>query len=260
MFGPLIHNRQVLQEIEREGGTVCENLQELSAPNVVVRAHGISRKKFAQLQEKCARIFDATCPFVKSLQDAARQFSNENFQVVILGQKDHPELRAICEDLPAIQVVEGVGAARRIDFQEKIALLSQTTQSERDFQAVAKVLQEKCRIFAKENTICQDVKNRQKAAAALAKEVDLMFVIGGRESANTRKIFQIVQDLCQAFQIESAAEIPEKVPLNFPWEKVEKVGICTGASTPIKVALGVKDFLTRSVGQEALQDLANPLE
>jgi len=237
-FGPLIHNYEVLKEIKQNGGQICQKISEVkNNKNLIIRAHGISQKKFLKLQKKTNLLQDATCPFVVKLQNEARNFYKNNFFLIIVGQKNHPEIKAICEDCPKAKVIFSLQEAEEIPKQEKIALVAQTTEKEEKFNKIAKIFKKKSKILKIKNTICTDVKKRQKAVRYLSLKVDLLLVIGGKKSSNTKKLFEIGKQNCLTFLIQNKTEIPWKIIKNL---KPQKVGLYSGASTNEKTINEIK--------------------
>ena len=237
-LGPLIHNNEVLKEIEQNGGQICQKVSEVeNNKNLIIRAHGISQKKFLKLQKKTNLLQDATCPFVIKLQNEARNFYKNNFFLIIVGQKNHPEIKAICEDCPKAKVIFSEKEAEEIPKQEKIALVAQTTEREEKFNSIAKILKTKSKILKISNTICLYVKKRQKAAQNLSLKVDLLLVIGGKKSSNTKKLFEIGKQNCLTFLIQNKTEIPWKIIKSI---KPQKIGLCSGTSTHEKTIKSIK--------------------
>lgn len=226
-FGPLIHNPQILEKISKNGGKIAHNIEEISSDTVVIRAHGISKKNLQKIAKKNVKIEDATCPFVKKLHAEAEKFSKEGYQLIIVGQKNHPEIKAITEDNPQAIVVFDEKEAFRVGFYPRIAVISQTTEKEEKVLKIVEILKEKSAEIVFSNTICQDVRMRQKAAEKLAKEVELVLVLGGKESSNTNKIAEICEKYAKTYHIENENELQNK------WfQNIETVGVITGASTP----------------------------
>lgn len=226
-LGELIHNPQIVQELNAKGIRVAEDISNIHNSIVIIRSHGITKESLDLLQENNNTIIDATCPYVKRTHDLIRNMAAEGCQVLILGDKQHPEvigmlsygnektsIIAPSEDLPAL---EG----------NRLCLISQTTLKISELQAVACKLLPKLVELKIFNTICLATTQRQNAAVELAKQSDLMIVIGGYNSSNTRALAALCKDICLTYHIESEAEL-EDVDL----EPYRRIGITAGASTP----------------------------
>ncbi|RJP70950.1 MAG: 4-hydroxy-3-methylbut-2-enyl diphosphate reductase [Candidatus Abyssobacteria bacterium SURF_17] len=228
-LGPIIHNPQVVEEFRKRGLTPVESLASVSEGVLVIRSHGVEKELLEEAHRKGLEVVDATCPFVKNAQRLARQLSEDGYQVLIVGEEAHPEVKGILsycgENTLVVSSVEHLEGKA---ISPKAGILAQTTQSQERFikivHAVLLVAYE-CRVF---NTICNATLARQTAAVELAGAVDVMFVIGGRNSANTARL----AELCRAggtttYHIETADEImPEMV------SGKQRIGITAGASTP----------------------------
>ncbi len=226
-LGPIIHNPQVVEEYEKKGLKVLESLDDVDAP-ILIRSHGVPPETYDKIEKKGIDFIDATCPFVKEAQDYAKELYLKNYTVVIFGDKNHPEVKAHLgyADYEAV-VINSVEEAKNI-ISEKIGVISQTTQSVERFAAVVAELSKNAKELKVYNTICDATEKRQKSAMQLAKKSDLMIVIGGRNSANTRKLYEICRQFCSnVYHIETEEEIEAK------WfDNIRNVGITAGASTP----------------------------
>lgn len=226
-LGPIIHNPQVVEEYEKRGLLVTDNLDEVNAP-VLIRSHGVPPKIYQKIEKKGIRYIDATCPFVKEAQDYAKELYLKGYKVVIFGDKNHPEVKAHLgyTDYSA-SIIESAKSAKQI-VSEKIGVISQTTQSVESFACAVAELTKNTKEIKVYNTICDATEKRQKSAMQLAKRSDLMIVIGGKNSANTRKLYEICKHYCNSvFHIETENEID-----NSWFAGVENIGITAGASTP----------------------------
>ncbi len=226
-LGPIIHNPQVVEEYEKKGLRVLETLKDINAP-ILIRSHGVPPEIYQQMREKSIKFIDATCPFVKEAQDYAKELYSEHYTVVIFGDENHPEVKAHLgyADYKAY-IINSVEEAKNI-IADKIGIISQTTQSIERFAAVVAELSKNAKELKVYNTICDATEKRQKSAMQLAKKSDLMVVIGGRNSANTRKLYEICKQFCpMVYHIETESEISKD------WFRgIKNVGITAGASTP----------------------------
>lgn len=242
-LGPLIHNPAVVNDLEKKGLRVVNRIDDVKEGRVVIRSHGVGPGIYQYADEKGLEVIDATCPFVKNVHELALMLKREGYQVIIVGERDHAEVSGVLDTLSGEALVintpdELIG--KKIEL--KVGIISQTTQDVTKFQQlVASILPftKECRVF---NTICLATAERQKEAAELSRKVDLMIVVGGKNSANTNRLAEICSQYgTRTYHIESAAEIKAE------WfRQIDKVGITAGASTPdehiIAVVNKIKSF------------------
>ena len=245
-LGSIIHNRQVVMALGERGLIPAKDHRTIRRGTVVAPSHGLSPKVAGALKKRGLKIVDTTCPFVLNAQHIAEKLGKEGYLVVVVGDKAHPEIRALIDFIPGgrVRVVKDSKEAEglAIGAQEKVSVLSQTTQSYAIFAGVLEVLIKKSlkelRVF---NTICHDAGERQHAASELAKTVDIMIVVGGRESANTRRLFEVTSgEQPNSYHIETEEELRPEWFLGAP-----RVGITSGASTPDWI---INKVIKRSVG------------
>lgn len=228
-LGPIIHNPRVVEEFREKGLIPVDSIETIDEGVLVIRSHGVEKSILEEAKAKGLVVVDATCPFVKNAQKLARRLSAQGYQLVIVGKGSHPEVKGIIsysgEDPIVVANVEDLQGKQ---VGVKVCVLAQTTQEQKIFIEVVRAvlpLAYECRVF---NTICNATSTRQAATAELASSVDLMFVVGGKNSANTARL----SDICRAsgaitFQIESVEEItPEMI------RGKASIGITAGASTP----------------------------
>lgn len=229
-LGPIIHNPQVVDHLANQGIDVVNDLSLLNDKGtVIIRSHGVGPKIYMQAESKKMKVVDATCPHVKKAQQAAYELLQDGYTVVVIGERHHPEVKSIVEwsNNEAI-VVETVAEAQELLPIPKLGVVAQTTFSSELFQAIVTVLQKKCDEVKICRTICTATDLRQKAALDLASKVNVMLVIGGKNSANTTRLAQLCHDAgCVVYHIETADELMIE---NFCGK--ELVGITAGASTP----------------------------
>jgi 4-hydroxy-3-methylbut-2-enyl diphosphate reductase len=230
-LGPLIHNPQVVEYFKKRGVKVVENLSQINKQNAVIvfRTHGVSPEIFSEARERGLSIIDATCPFVKRVQKKARQLLRQGYQVIIVGDPLHPEVQAInswCEN--KAKIVNNQADLNNLHFCDKLGVVSQTTTNKDIWAKIVEDLKQKFPEAKTFNTICNATSQRQKAAKELASAVDLMIVIGGYNSSNTRKLAELCENVgTKTYHIEEAKE------LDPAWlKKAKNVGITAGASTP----------------------------
>jgi len=228
-LGPVIHNPQVVRSLEERGLRRAANLDEVVDGVVVVRSHGAPPHVHAELQQRGLAVVDATCPFVKKMHRQARRLFKRGYRVVIVGDRNHSEITSLTED-PSFECLVAAGPADLfgVKISGRVGLAAQTTQTQENFQAVADYLLPKAlelRIF---NTICDSTATRQAEARELARRSEVMVVIGGRNSANTRRLAEICKETgTRTIWIETADELsPELLG------DAESIGLTAGASTP----------------------------
>lgn len=229
-LGPLIHSPQMVEKLECEGVRVADSVTDMSDETVIIRSHGITRSEEETLIRQQLTVVDATCPFVKKAQQYAALLGEGGYAVVIVGEQEHPEVQGIVSYAGDAQtwVVADVEVAVNIPAQGKIGLVAQTTQSFENFSEIAVALLEKSKELRVFNTICDATVVRQDEARTIAGRVELMLVIGGRNSANTTRLAQICAEIQpKTYHIETASDI------DHAWVSgVTAIGITAGASTP----------------------------
>ena len=235
-FGPLIHNPQEVARLEKENIKVIEDYSKIEKGVLVLRTHGIPLDIYENLSKKeNIKIVDAACPFVKKAQDIIKELSKDSEQIVIVGEKKHPEVVALVSyGKGKCLVVEDKNDVKNVKKTDIIYIVSQTTQSPKKFEEIVNEISKisQVKVF---NTICRATFDRQSAAAKLAKEVNVMIVIGGKNSGNTTRLYQICSNITKTYHIEDVDEIE---PVWF--DKVEAVGITAGASTPDWIIENIK--------------------
>jgi len=230
MLGSIINNPQVIEYFKKRGAKIVNNLGEVPEESVIItRAHGISPLLLHQAYQKRLSVIDTTCPYVKKVQEIAGYLYKNGYFIVIFGDKKHPEILSV---LNLIQnnalVVSSFYEIEKIKQQKKIGFISQTTKNIYDFKKLLPALlnkTEELRIF---NTICKATIERQKSTLELAKKVDVMIVIGGKESANTSRLAEICKKQgVKTYHIETENQI------KYEWfHPDDRIGITSGASTP----------------------------
>ena len=232
-LGPLIHNETAVARLAEEGVRVIETLEEAGQEPVIIRSHGEGKATYDAAKAGGIRLIDATCPFVEKIH---RIVSETDRQVVIAGDPDHAEVKGIAgwcpQERPAIVCSSEEEAARAAvllhEKASKVLLVAQTTIKEEPFEKIGRALEEAGLDVERRNTICSATSKRQEECAALAARSDLMIVIGGRGSSNTRKLFEIASSYCEnTFFVEKLEDLPLREV-----RKCTKIGTVAGASTP----------------------------
>ena len=238
-LGPLIHNPGVIADLEKRGVDVISAPRDVHDGTVVLRSHGVPRDVKDELAATGTQIVDATCTFVKSAQDKAAKLQQQGYFVVILGEKDHPEVLAVRSYAGDQSLVVESPADLPEELPRRIGVVVQTTQSQERLAELAEYLAPRVRELLVHNTICGATEQRQSAAMAMADGVDAVVVVGGRNSGNTRRLAEI----CAArqprtYHVESADELDPS------WfQRLKVVGITAGASTPPEQIMAVADRL-----------------
>ena len=254
-YGPLVHNQQVVDYLEDKGIITVDSIGGLIGKDtgaVIIRSHGLSKHTIEEIEKLGFKIVDCTCPFVKSVHNKVSEYSSKGYNIIIVGDKDHPEVIGIngwCDN--QAYIVNTIEDANNLDFMDKICIVSQTTNNIDKFTKISKIVEEKANEAIIFNTICNATRLRQESAAELAKQVDAMIVLGGNNSSNTKKladISKIYND--NVYLLESISEISLQ-ELN----KFNKIGITAGASTPdwiIKEAVRVMENFNKDEMMEAI--------
>ncbi len=244
-LGPLIHNPRVIAELAAQGVDAVESPEEAAGDTLLLRTHGTVPEEEARARDLCARVLDATCPFVKKVHQAAERLSREGYQVVVVGEAGHPEVEATLPHAPGAVVVGSAEEAAALPHVRKVGVVVQTTARRALLAEVVSELlgvAEEVRVI---NTICEATAGHQAAADALAREADVMVVIGGRISANTTRLAEISAARCpRTHHVEGADE------LRAEWfEGASVIGITAGASTPASQIEAVRERIAELVGE-----------
>ncbi|MDM8270977.1 4-hydroxy-3-methylbut-2-enyl diphosphate reductase [Thermophilibacter provencensis] len=243
-LGPLIHNPRVISDLAARGVDAVGSPEEAAGDTLLLRTHGTVPEEEARARELCSRVLDATCPFVKKVHLAAERLSSEGYQVVVVGEAGHPEVEATLPHAPGAVVVGSAEQAAALPHARKVGVVVQTTARRALLAEVVEALlgvAEEVRVI---NTICEATSGHQAAAERLAREADVMIVIGGRISANTTRLAEISAACCpRTHHVEGADE------LRAEWfSGADLIGITAGASTPASQIEAVRTEIERMVG------------
>lgn len=252
--GPIIHNENVVNDLKNKGVEVINELCEIKDENskLIIRTHGVSKKVYDELNEKNIDYIDATCPFVKKIHRIVLDSINEGYQIVIVGDKNHPEVLGIngwCDNSAVI--IENIDEAKKmLKPNNKYCIVAQTTINIEVWQEILNFVKNNftdAKIF---DTICSTTNDRQKEAEEIARVVDIMLVIGGKESSNTKKLAQVCKKYCNnTYHIED-----DKGLLNISFSKNQKIGITAGASTPASI---IKEVILKMNEEKILNEETN---
>ncbi|WP_312562257.1 bifunctional 4-hydroxy-3-methylbut-2-enyl diphosphate reductase/30S ribosomal protein S1 [Anaerospora sp.] len=228
-LGPIIHNPQMVSELAKKGVSPAKDLDEIAEGTVIIRSHGVGPQIYQDAEAKNLTVVDATCPHVKKAQQAAYELMKEGYPVIIIGERDHPEVKSIVSwTHEQAVIVESIDDAERLPFQQRLGVVVQTTFSGELFEQILAIVKQKCTDIQVKRTICTATDLRQQAAAALAVKMDSMVIIGGKNSANTARLAEVCrQSGCPVYHIETADELKPE------WFSNDlHVGVSAGASTP----------------------------
>ncbi|MDO4599616.1 MAG: 4-hydroxy-3-methylbut-2-enyl diphosphate reductase [[Ruminococcus] gnavus] len=233
-YGPIIHNEEVVKDLEKQGVIVLRTEAELDAleeGTVIIRSHGVAKYIYDKLEEKKIRIVDATCPFVKKIHRIVSRESAAGKQIVIIGNPKHPEVEGIrgwASDQVFVVETKEDAASLELEAAKGVCVVAQTTFNYNKFQDLVEIISKKSYDVSVLNTICGATRERQTEARSIAEEVDAMIVIGDKHSSNTQKLFEICKGACKdTYYIQTLDDLD----LN-QLGSVETVGITAGASTP----------------------------
>ncbi len=233
-YGPIIHNEEVVKDLENRGVRVLHSEQELADlenGTVIIRSHGVPERIYHIIEEKNLELVDATCPFVKKIHKIVREQSQNGKDIVIIGNKDHPEVEGIvgwCSTKAFVLKTEEEAEKFTYSGGKSLCIVSQTTFNYKKFNKLVEILAKKGYDILVLNTICNATEERQKEAQQIASEVDAMIVIGGRHSSNTQKLFEICNQECEnTYYIQTLEDLDVH-----SLQSMSCVGITAGASTP----------------------------
>lgn len=247
-YGPIIHNEEVVKDLEEKGVQVVDSaaqLHDLPKGRVIIRSHGVGRAVQEQIESAGFQVLDATCPFVKKIHRIVEEHARAGEHIVIIGSPTHPEVEGICGwcDPRHTSVIETREEAEKFDIPpgKKICIVSQTTYNNNKFKNLVEIIENKgyyisvCIL----NTICNATQERQAEARSLAKNAEAMIVIGGSHSSNTQKLFEICKDECKNTYYIQTLEDLDLTELR----GLDNVGITAGASTPNNIIEEVQKYV-----------------
>jgi len=231
-LGPIIHNKDVVERLAKEGLKTVNSVDEIQSGTVLIRSHGAAPDQISKLGKKGIEIVDATCVLVKRVQKIAAELEEDGYKVVIVGDKNHPEVQAVVGCVKNAMVIGDASDLDELPEEGRLGIVCQTTQSLEHFSRMIFAIAQ--RGFAELkviNTLCEEAIKRQEAAVELCKKVDIMFVLGGLESANTRKLAELCKKYNnQTFHLQNWNEFDKNI---LSGKKV--AGVTAGASTPQEV-------------------------
>jgi len=239
ILGEIIHNERIIQKLKKRGVKILSSPKKVQKGTLIIRAHGFPPFKIA----KKVILRDATCPFVKKVQNLAQRLQKNGYQVVIFGKRDHPEVIGISAFAKnKALVVENKSQAEKLPKFKKIALLSQTTVNEEEFFEILKILKKKAREVEYFDTICPQVKSRQRELKEILKKVRTVLVVGSKLSSNTQKLAEIIKNSRKKLiWVNSLKELKRKNLKGIP-----SLGVVSGTSAPDFEVEKIKNYLVKA--------------
>lgn len=256
-LGPIIHNEEVVADLEKKGVAVMDEIQlrdeknDLTGVTVVIRSHGVSEDVYKLLEQRKCEIVDSTCPFVKKIHDTVRRYASEDYDIVIIGSREHPEVQGIlgwCLSRGTVlETEEEIASFEPENPEKKVCVVAQTTFNYKKFKDLVEIISKKGYDIIAVNTICNATAERQKEAMELASESDAMIVIGGKNSSNSRKLFEISKNQCEnTYFIQTLEDLDTECI-----RSSESLGITAGASTPKNI---IQEVLKACQKKEVLEN------
>lgn len=227
-LGHVVHNPQIVQTLEENGLRNAASVDDVDSGALFVRAHGLPVDVYEKAQNKGLEIIDATCPMVTKIHVQAEKLKADGYKIIVVGDPKHPEVKGTLSHVPGAWCIEDVEDVEKLPRGSKVGVVVQSTYSRERFTDIVKVLSEKYYEVRAVNTICTDTNNRQSEALRLSEEVEVMVVVGGKTSANTKHLAELAEARgARSYHIEGPDELrPE-------WfEGVRVAGLMSGASTP----------------------------
>ncbi|MBT3756632.1 MAG: 4-hydroxy-3-methylbut-2-enyl diphosphate reductase [Candidatus Cloacimonetes bacterium] len=242
-LGPIIHNPQMVAKLEQENIIKVDKLEEIEGRPTIIRSHGVKKEILNKLEQNNIEIINATCPYVSKTQDYAKSLSEDGYELIIMGDRNHPEVKALRSYVDK-EVMIVANASELADKQfKKVGIISQTTRRVEDLQELVKKIVPQSHEVRVINTICNATTIRQNSTLALAKESDVMIVVGGKNSSNTKMLAKICESFVKTYHIEVAGEIDKK------WlNDKQDIGLTAGASTPDWVIVEVYNKILECIG------------
>ncbi|MFZ0034983.1 MAG: 4-hydroxy-3-methylbut-2-enyl diphosphate reductase [Sedimentisphaerales bacterium] len=228
-LGPIIHNKDVVERLAKAGLKTVSSVKQIRSGTALIRSHGAAPRQMQQLKEKGINIVDATCVLVKRVQQIAKSLSDDGYKVVVIGDENHPEVQAVVGSADDVVVIADESDLNKLPKNARLGIVCQTTQSHEYLSSMlAAIGRHGFSELKVINTLCKEAIKRQQSAVKLCKKVDVMFVLGGLESANTRRLAELCKKYnSQTFHLQNWNEFDKRVVFG---KKV--AGVTAGASTP----------------------------
>lgn len=244
-LGPIIHNEQVVEDFNRQGVQVIQSAGELDGVEggtVIIRSHGVSEQVMQKLKQYPVKIVDATCPFVSKIHRIVREQKAQGCQIVIVGNRNHPEVEGICGWCDnCATVIETPQEAEKCELNpaQTVCIVAQTTFNYKKFKDIVDIFEKKSYDINVMNTICSATEERQTEAGTIARQSDAMLVIGGKHSSNTQKLYEICSRECpNTYFIQTLDDLDLE-----QFQSFRSVGITAGASTPNNIIKEVQSYV-----------------
>jgi 4-hydroxy-3-methylbut-2-enyl diphosphate reductase len=248
-IGPIIHNPQMVESLRQVGVVAVDDIEQIKESPVIIRSHGISGESLARLREKKFDIVDATCPYVAKAHRFAKLASKEKYEVFILGDSSHPEIIALKSYVESKVYIWEPGVEIPNRKFPKVAVICQTTQNAENLSKLTNHLLPNCNELRIFNTICNATNVRQEASLELAKNCEIMIVIGGKNSSNTKMLAKLCGEYALTKHIETAAELNKKWFKDLDL-KDGYIGLTAGASTPDSIIIDIYNKIKAIVGDK----------
>lgn len=247
-YGEIIHNEGVVEDLKKKGVKVIKDISELEKiekGTVIIRSHGVPKAVQEGLEGAGFNVLDATCPFVKKIHHKVMEKEEEGYEIILVGSRSHPEVEGIrgwCQKEPIVLENPDDAVNFEGEMGKKYFIVSQTTFNYKYFQDMVEILEKKSYDIIALNTICNATEERQSQTRKLARESDAMIVVGGRESSNTQKLYEICKKECgNTYYIQTPDDLDIKAVQSY-----RNVGITAGASTPNKIIKEVQMICQRT--------------
>ena len=250
-LGPIIHNSDVVQRLAKAGLKTVDTVEQIpplpSGGTVLIRSHGAAPEQIAELKEKGLNIVDATCVLVKRVQRIASQLDKGGYKVVVIGDENHPEVQAVVGSASGVVVLADESDLHKLPLNGKLGIVCQTTQSQEHFSrmlgAIGRHGFSELKVI---NTLCREAIKRQESAVQLCKQVDIMFVLGGLESANTCRLAELCKKYnSQTFHLQNWSEFDKSILFGKKQALPHVAGVTAGASTPEWIIAEFVENLTK---------------
>jgi (E)-4-hydroxy-3-methyl-but-2-enyl pyrophosphate reductase len=233
-LGPIIHNKDVVERLAKVGLRTVNSVEEIQSGTVLIRSHGAAPKQIEALKKKGVNIVDATCVLVKRVQQIAKELDSDGYKVVVIGDENHPEVQAVVGSASGVVVLADESDLHKLPLNGKLGIVCQTTQSQEHLSRMLGTIGRhgfsELKVI---NTLCREVIKRQESAVQLCKQVDIMFVLGGLESANTRRLAELCKKYnSQTFHLQNWSEFDKNVFFSKKAALLQVAGVTAGASTP----------------------------
>jgi len=228
-LGPIIHNKDVVEQLAQTGLKTVRKVEEIQSGTVLIRSHGAAPQQLSKLKEKGINIVDATCVLVKRLQHIAEQFERDGYKVVVIGDENHPEVQAVVGCAKDAVVIADESDLHKLPRNARLGIICQTTESPEHFgRMLGAIGRGSFRELKVVNTLCEEAIKRQESAVRLCKQVDIMFVLGGLESANTRRLAELCKrENSETYHLQNLKELDKRMLFG-----KDIAGVTAGASTP----------------------------